>query len=116
MWDRGHLKIAADNPVAYYYDGPYPPPEGKVAPDALRHDLDFGPRNNSTLEIARAFVTAVATGSETPLLNTFSSSLNSHAAVLGANISDELGGQRVDLTDLLYADEYSKYRAKPTES
>jgi len=116
MWDRGHLKIAADNPVAYYYDGPYPPPEGKVDPDALRHDLDFGPRNNSTLEIARAFVTAVATGSETPLLNTFSSSLNSHTAVLGANISDELGGRRIDLKDLLYADEYSKYRAKPTES
>lgn len=116
MWDRGHLKIDRDGPVAYYYDGPYPPPEGKVDPTSLRHDLDLGPRNNTTLEIARAFVQAVADQSESPLLNTFTSSLNSHAAVLGANISDQLDGQRIDLKELLHSDEYSQYRKKPAES
>jgi myo-inositol 2-dehydrogenase/D-chiro-inositol 1-dehydrogenase len=108
MWDRG--------PVAYYYDGSYPPPEGKVDPTALGHDLDFGPRNNTTLEIARAFVTAVGAKSEDPLLNTFTSSLNSHAAVLGANISDQLDGQRINLKDLLYSDDYHEFRKKPTKT
>ncbi len=117
MWDRGHLKIDGGNgPVAYYYDGPYPPPEGKVDPTALSHDLDLGPRNNTTLEIARAFVTAVGTKSEDPLLNTFTSSLNSHAAVLGANISDQLDGQRINLKDLLYSDDYHAFRKKPTKA
>ena len=117
MWDRGHLKIDGGNgPVAYYYDGPYPPPEGKVDPTGLSHDLDLGPRNNTTLEIARAFVTAVGTKSEDPLLNTFTSSLNSHAAVLGANISDQLDGQRINLKDLLYSDDYHAFRKKPTKA
>ena len=117
MWDRGHLKVDGGNgPVAYYYNGPYPPPEGKVDPTALGHDLDLGPRNNTTLEIARAFVTAVGTKSEDPLLNTFTSSLNSHAAVLGANISDQLDGQRINLNDLLYSDDYHEFRKKPTEA
>ena len=115
MWDRGHLKLAAEGPIAYYYDGPYPPPGGQVDPQALRHDLDLGPRNDSTLEIARAFVQSVREQSTSPLLNTFSSSINSHAAVLGANISDQLGGKRVILEDLLYSDEYRATREKPTQ-
>ena len=114
MWDRGHLKLDRDGPIAYYYDGPYPPPEGKVDPTGLRHDLNLGPRNDTTLAIARAFVQAVADQSESPLLNTFTSSLNSHAAVLGANISDQLNGQRIDLKDLLHSDQYSQFRQKPT--
>ena len=115
MWDRGHLKTTGSNgPVAYYYDGPYPPPEGKVDPEALAHTLDLGPRKNTDVEIARAFVTAVAQKSEAPLLNTFTSSLNSLAAVLGANISDQLDGQRINLKDLLSSDEYSQFRKKPT--
>jgi len=116
MWDRGHLKNDDKGPVAYYYDGTYPPPEGRVDPDGLRHTLDLGPRNDSTLEIARAFVTAVGEKSEEPLLNTFASSLNSHAAVLGANISDQLDGQRINLEDLLHSDEYSQFRKKPAQA
>jgi predicted dehydrogenase len=112
-WDHGHLKIESDGPVAYYYDGPYPP-EAKVESAALRHPLDLAPRNNSTAEINRAFVQAVKERSEVPLRNTFASSINSHAAVLGANVSDELGGQRVVLKELLENDEYERFRRKPS--
>ena len=66
--------------------------------------------------IARAFVTAVGTKSEDPLHNTFTSSLNSHAAVLAANISDQLDGQRINLNDLLYSDDYHEFRKKSTEA
>lgn len=111
-WDHGHLKIGPEGPVAYYYDGPYPPPD-KVDPDSLRHPLPVPPRNNSTLAINQAFIQAVDKGDESLLLNTFASSMNSHAAVLGANISDRLGGQRIDLQQLLEADQYAEFRKKP---
>tara|TARA_B100001250_G_scaffold21044_1_gene17793 strand:- start:590 stop:1729 length:1140 start_codon:yes stop_codon:yes gene_type:complete len=111
IWDRGHLKLEDSGPVAYYYDGPYPP-SGPVETETLRHPLNIGQRNNNTLEINRAFIHAVNKKSEQTLLNTFSSSINSHAAVLGANISDELGGKRVLLSDLLSEASYSDFRKK----
>lgn len=114
-WDHGHLKLEGDGPVAYYYDGPYPPPENKVDQAALRHPLELGARNNNTFEISRAFVKAVKEQSETPLFNSFASSINSHAAVLGANVSDDLGGKRVVLKELLESAEYAKFRQKPAQ-
>ena len=114
IWDRGHLKLEKDGPVAYYHDGPHPP-EGAVDQAALRHPLSLGPRNNNTLEISRSFVQAVKDQSSASLLNTFSSSINSHAAVLGANISDMLGGQRIVLNDLLTSDTYARFRQKPSQ-
>ncbi|MFT5090339.1 MAG: putative dehydrogenase [Planctomycetota bacterium] len=114
-WDYGHLKIEGDGPVAYYYDGPYPPPEGKVDQAGLRHPLELGARNDNTFEISRAFIEAVKERSEAPLFNTFASSINSHAAVLGANVSDDLDGKRVVLKELLESGEYAKFRQKPSE-
>ena len=75
----------------------------------------LGARNNNTLEISRAFVQAVREQSEEPLRNTFASSINSHAAVLGANASDELGGQRIALSELLESDAYARFRKKPLQ-
>ncbi|MEE3232653.1 MAG: Gfo/Idh/MocA family oxidoreductase [Candidatus Latescibacterota bacterium] len=111
IWDRGHLKLEDGGPVAYCYNGPYPP-SGPIETETLRHPLNIGQRNNNTLEINRAFIQAVNKNSEHTLFNTFSSSINSHAAVLGANVSDELGGKRVVLSDLLYNDSYSRFRKK----
>ncbi len=111
IWDRGHLKLEDGGPVAYYYNGPYPP-SGPVETETLRHPLNIGQRNDNTLEINRAFIQAVNKKSEQTLFNTFSSSINSHAAVLGANVSDELGGKRVLLSDLLSKDSYSDFRKK----
>ena len=115
MWDRGHLKLENDGPAAYYYDGPYPP-EGAVDQASLRHLLTEDARGDSTFEISRAFVEAVRTGDRSHLRNTFSSSINSHCAVLGANISDRLGGARVDLRALLDDDRYAEFRRKPDPS
>lgn len=111
-WDHGHLKIEAEGPVAYYYDGPYPPP-GRVEAAALRHPLQTGPRGDSTLAIGQAFVEAARIGDTSRLLNTFSSSMNSHSAVLGANVSDQLGGEKVELGELINHPKYAPYRKKP---
>lgn len=111
-WDHGHLKLEAQGPVAYYYDGPYPPP-GQVDPASLRHALEAPPRGDSTLAINQAFVQAVATRSHAPLRNTFASSMNSLAAVLAANVSDQLGGERVVLSEFAQAPSYASHRARP---
>jgi hypothetical protein len=39
--------------------------------------------------------------------------MNSLAAVLGANVSDELGGERVNVEQLLRAEKFAAYRQKP---
>ena len=113
-WDRGHLKLERTGPVAYYYDGPYPPPE-RVDEASLRHELPVPPRVDSTLAISQAFVSAVANKNETLLRNTFASSLNSLAAVLAANVSDQLGGARVDLEEFAHGERYAQFRARPGE-
>ncbi|MFC1525762.1 Gfo/Idh/MocA family protein [Candidatus Latescibacterota bacterium] len=111
-WDHGHLKSEAEGPVAYFYDGPYPTEERPTS-DALRHPLPVGERGDSTLAINQAFVRAVATRDESHLRNTFASSINSHAAVLGANISDQLDGRKIPLDELLESDEFAEHRRRP---
>lgn len=112
LWDHGHLKVEADGPVAYCYDGPYPP-DPRPSADALRHPLEVGERGDSTFNINRHFVDALVSGDESHLRNTFGSSMNSHAAVLGANISDLLGGRKIDVAELMESEEFAQYRRKP---
>jgi len=111
-WDRGHLKVEGDGPVAYYYEGPYPP-DPRPTTDDLRHPLDVEARGDSTFNINRDFVDALVHGDPAHLRNTFSSSMNSHAAVIGANISDQLGGRKIALDELMSSDEFAPYRRKP---
>jgi len=95
-WDHGHLKTGPEGPVAYYYDGPYPPSTRPGGED-LRHPLPIPPRNNSTEAISRAFVEAVISGDPGKIRSSFSESMNSLAAVLAANASNRLGGEKIDL-------------------
>jgi len=113
IWDHGHIKLERNGPVAYYYDGPYPPTD-PIDPQSLQHPLTTQARNNNTFAISEAFVAAVAAQDQNLLLNTFASSMNSLAAVLGANISDQLGGKTVDLTKIWDSHKYAKFRHKPT--
>ncbi len=113
LWTHGHLKFEGNNVVAYYYDGPYPPDDTPTK-DAVRHILPTSPYVDSTEEISRAFVRAISTGDSAQLKSTFASSMNSLAAVLGANASDQLDGERIYLKDFLAAPRYDRFRQKPT--
>ena len=114
MWDHGHVKIEDGEPVAYYYEGPYPPPpDQRPTPDTLRHVLPGPAARDSTLHINQSFVEAIAHDDPGRLRNTFTSSMNSHAAVLAANVSDQLGGRKIDLAEFATADEYAEFRRKP---
>jgi len=114
MWDHGHVKIEGDEVAAYYYEGPYPPPAGSNPSGAdLRHVVAMPPKRDGTFHINECFVQAVADVDSSVLRNTFSSSLNSHAAVLAANLSDQLGGRKIQLDEFTSNAEFSDFRRKP---
>ncbi|HAA76224.1 TPA: hypothetical protein DCE37_14000 [Candidatus Latescibacteria bacterium] len=113
LWDHGHLKLDGEGVTAYYYDGPYPP-ENRPGAVEISHAVPTPGRVDTTLAIATAFVDAIDAGSHDPLLSTYASSMNSLAAVLAANFSHQLGGERIDLDELLTADRYAELRVKKT--
>lgn len=112
MWDHGHLKLEDGAVVAYYHDGAYPP-EARPSAEDVRHAVPTPPSVDSTLAINSAFVEAVCSGDEARMLSTFSSSMNSLAAVLGANVSHLRGGERIDLAAFAEDPAYAAYRRKP---
>ena len=114
LWTHGHLKFEGDEPVAYYYDGPYPP-EQTPSLEAVRHPLPTAPPVDTTEQISRAFLGAIEAGDPGGLRSTFASSMNSLAAVLGANASDQLEGERIYLEGFLADERYDRFRQKPAD-
>ncbi len=115
MWDHGHVKVEGEEVAAYYYEGPYPPVSGRPSVDDLRHVLPGPEKRDATLHINQCFVEAVARGDASVLRNTFSSSMNSHAAVLAANLSDQMGGRKIQLADFAASAEFADFRRKPVQ-
>ena len=113
LWTHGHLKFEGNDVVAYYYDGPYPPAE-TPSQEAVRHVLPLPHSVDSTEQISRAFIGAIAAGNSDQLRSTSASSMNSLAAVLGANASDQLDGERIYLKNFLVDERYDRFRRKPT--
>ena len=114
LWTHGHLKFEGNDVVAYYYDGPYPPAETPLE-EAVRHLLTLPPSVDPTVEISRAFLGAIRADKPNSLRSTFASSMNSLAAVLGANASDQLDGERIYLKEFLVAGRYDRFRGKPVK-
>ena len=112
LWTHGHLKFEGNAVVAYYYDGPYPPAQ-PPAQEAVRHVLPLPDGVDPTEQISRAFLDAIRKGNSDQLRSTFASSMNSLAAVLGANASDQLDGERIYLKDFLVDAKYDRFRRKP---
>ncbi|RKU13314.1 hypothetical protein C6502_02810 [Candidatus Poribacteria bacterium] len=112
LWTHGHLKFEGNAVVAYYYDGPYPPAQ-PPAQEAVRHVLPLPDGVDPTEQISRAFLNAIRKGNSDQLRSTFASSMNSLAAVLGANASDQLDGERIYLKDFLVDAKYDRFRRKP---
>ena len=113
LWTHGHLKFEGNDVVAYYYDGPYPPAE-TPSTEEVRHLLPTLPHVDPTEQISRAFLGAIGKGNSDQLRSTYASSMNSLAAVLGANASDQLDGERIYLKDFLADERYDRFRQKPT--
>ena len=116
IWTHGTIKLE-DDIVDYHYGGDWPPAE-KPAIEDVRRVISAGPHGDamgseSTLAMSRGFVEAIAMDKPQLLRNTFESSVNSLAAVLAANVSDELGGEKIKLDEFVNSDRYAKYRRNP---
>ena len=112
LCDHGQIKFEADGPVAYYYDGPYPP-EAPPKPEQLRHPIPIPETSDPAPEINHTFLSAVATGDRSFIRSPFSDAMNSLAAVLAANASHVLQGERIVLTRFATEARYAPYRRKP---
>ncbi len=116
VWTHGTIKLE-DDFVDYHFDGDWPP-EDKPTIEQVRRVISAGPHDTamgagSTTDLAKAFAEGVTLGKPELLRNTFESSINSLAAVLAANISNDLGGEKIIIDEFVNDDKYAKYRAKP---
>lgn len=109
LWNEGRITLEDEAVVAHYYTSTYPPTSRPTAAE-VQHELEIAPAQDTTLAIAHAFVEAVAHNNPTPIRSSFADAMNSLAAVIGANVSDELQGARVDLHALLTSAEYAHFR------
>lgn len=112
LWTEGRAVIDRNGVTVYDYDGQYPPPQ-TPSPASVTRALFAGDSEDGTLAISRNFVRALAENRPEIIRSPFSEGMNSLAAVLGANVSDELGGERVDVRQLLHQDRYAEFRRKP---
>jgi hypothetical protein len=67
----------------------------------------------STRAIGQAFATSMTENKPEHRLNSFNSSINSLAAVLAANISNDLGGDKIVIDEFINDEKYAKYRVNP---
>ncbi len=107
-----------DDLVAYSYTGDDWPPAEKPLPDQVRHVLAKGPMENAmgqhnTEALAKGFAESIMLDKPELARNTFRSSVNSLAAVLAANVSHDLNGERIDLDEFINSDRYAKHRQRP---
>jgi predicted dehydrogenase len=111
LWDHGCLKWEGGDLVAYHYDGPYPP-ERTPSRDEIRHVLPIPPPVDALDAFHRAFLHAISTRDPSGLRSSFPDALNSLAAVLAANASHALDGERIRLTEFATVPRYARFRAR----
>ena len=104
-----------DDLVVYGGEGPTTGLGERRSGEPRRRVLATGPHADpmqfhNTLELARRFVESITRGRPELVQSSFRSGLNSLCAVLAANASHELGGERISLSRFAQSDEYAQFR------
>ncbi len=102
--------------MVYHYDSDDYPPAERPSVEQVRRVIAPGPRPNAmgpenTFELSQGFVRSITESNPDFRLNSFRSSMNSLAAVLAANVSDELAGEKIDLREFETSAKFAKYRS-----
>ncbi len=110
---HGTIKLENDF-VDYTFDGVWPPDQTPVI-EQVRKIVSSGPHHTamgqeSTRAIGEAFATSIIENKPEYRLNSFNSSINSLASVLAANVSNDLGGERIVIDEFINDDKYARYR------
>ena len=72
------------------------------------HEEPMG--NQNTYEISKSFVESIIEKNKKLRLNSFQNSINSLSTVLAANVSNSLGGERIEIDEFTNSPKFSKYR------
>lgn len=116
-----HSMIKFEDDLVVYGDDSFATGLGeRRSDDALRRVLAKGPHADpmqfhNTRELASSFVESVTRGQPELARSSFRSGLNSLCAVLAANASHELGGERISLNEFGESDKYAKFRRPPPD-
>jgi len=116
---HGTIKLE-DDFVDYTFDGDWPPAHNPTI-DQVRKVISAGPHTTamgkeSTRAIGQAFATSITESKPENRLNSFNSSINSLAAVLAANISNDHDGEKIVIDEFINDDKYAKYRVNPNRA
>jgi predicted dehydrogenase len=116
VWTHGTIKLE-DDFADYHFEGEWPPAD-KPGLEDVRRVISAGPHaeamgGETTTELAKAFAEGITSGKPELLRNTFQSSINSLAAVLAANVSNDLDGEKIIINEFINDDRYAKYRTRP---
>ena len=116
IWTHGTIKLEKDY-VDYTYNFDNWPPVTNPTQEETRKVISKGPHNvamgqESTKAISKAFVTSIIEDKPDLRRNSFESSINSIAAVLAANTSNSLGGEKIYIDKFITGPKYSKYRKR----
>ena len=115
-----HSMIKFEEDLVVYGDDDSATGLGERRAAANRRVLAEGPHADpmqfhNTLELASQFAESVTRGRPELALSSFRSGLNSLCAVLAANASHELGGERISLSEFAGSDKYGQFRRPPAE-
>ncbi len=118
IWQHGTIKFEDGDVVDYHYPGDDWSPALRPGLDETRRviceDLGYdGMSMANTYQLAKTFLESIIDSDAEKTRNSYQSSLNSLAAVLAANVSNDLGGEQVDIHDFMHSDRYAKYRRRP---
>ena len=118
IWQHGTIKFEDGDVVDYHYPGDDWSPALRPGIDDTRsvvcEDLGYdGMSMANTYQLAKTFLESIIDSDAEKTRNSYQSSLNSLAAVLAANVSNDLGGEQVDIHDFMHSERYAKYRRRP---
>ncbi|MEM7530817.1 MAG: Gfo/Idh/MocA family oxidoreductase [Chloroflexota bacterium] len=133
LYTEGRLSIEADGVHHYHYAGELagdssggssgdsserrskrlPNFVPQLSEADVRTILEMPPAVDATWALSRNFLLAIANDDRTQIRSPFDDAMNSLAAVLGANVSDALNGQRVEIAALLTDSAYAQFRSRP---
>ncbi len=118
IWEHGTIKIEGNSIVDYHYAGDDWSPRLRPSVDETRkvicEDPGFdGMAMQNTYQLAKTFLESIIEEDESLTRNTYRSSLNSLASVLAANASNDLGGEKINIDDFMYSDDFARFRARP---
>ena len=121
IWQHGTIKFEANRIIDYHYPGDDWSPQLRPAIEDTRHVICEDPGYDgmaiqNTYQLAKTFLESIIQNDASKNRNTYTSSLNSLAAVLAANTSDALDGEKVNIQEFMHHPRYAKFRQRPTHN